>query len=315
MLFCYFCMIKLAIRMSSKIVAFGELVWDIFPEGKELGGAPVNLVYRVNSLGDKGILLSRIGEDDLGREALEQLAKLEISDQNVQIDPIFPTGTAHVRVGSEGRADYIIEKDMAFDHIEFTADALKLVRDADCLVFGTLVQRHGISKNTLKELLNEASAPIKYLDLKLRKNGYSRLILENSLHAANILRVKENELYTLKSELGLFEFETKALAQEVINEYNLDIVLVTKSKSGASAITRDGGYFEDPGYKIDLVDTVGSGSAFSAGFLHIYLKSKDVGTALKFGNAAGAVVATTHGATSSVTAKRITELMRKGERR
>lgn len=301
--------------MSKKIVAFGELVWDIFPDGKLLGGAPVNLVYRVNSFGDEGILLSRIGDDDLGHEALEQLKKLEISDQNVQIDPEFPTGTAHVKIGSEGRADYIIEPDMAFDHIEFTAEALKLVRSADCLVFGTLVQRYGISKNTLRELLNESPEPIKYLDLKLRKNCYSRPVLESSLHAANILRVKENELYTLKSELGLFEFETRELAKEVINEFNLDIVLVTKSKSGACAILKNGDYFEDPGYKIDIIDTVGSGSAFSAGFLHIYLDNQDVEEALKFANAAGAATAATHGATSLVTKKRITELMRKGERR
>ncbi len=301
--------------MSKKIVAFGELVWDIFPDGKLLGGAPVNLVYRVNSFGDEGILLSRIGDDDLGHEALEQLKKLEISDQNVQIDPEFPTGTAHVKIGSEGRADYIIEPDMAFDHIEFTAEALKLVRSADCLVFGTLVQRYGISKNTLRELLNESPEPIKYLDLKLRKNCYSRPVLESSLHAANILRVKENELYTLKSELGLFEFETRELAKEVINEFNLDIVLVTKSKSGACAILKNGDYFEDPGYKMDIIDTVGSGSAFSAGFLHIYLDNQDVEEALKFANAAGAATAATHGATSLVTKKRITELMRKGERR
>ena len=301
--------------MSKKIVAFGELVWDIFEEGKQLGGAPVNLVYRVNSFGDQGILLSRVGDDELGKESISQLRKLEISDENVQIDPVFPTGTAHVRVGSEGRADYIIDPDMAFDHIEFTAEALKIVRDSDCLVFGTLVQRYGISKNTLKELLNESPGLLKYLDLKLRKNCYNRPVLESSLHAADILRVKENELYTLKSDLGLFEYETKALAQEVINEYDIDVVLVTQSKSGAFAITRNGDYFVESGYKIDLIDTVGSGSAFSAGFLHVYLENQNIEEALRFGNAAGAATAATHGATSMITKKRITELMRKGERR
>lgn len=301
--------------MSKKIVAFGELVWDVFQDGKILGGAPVNLVYRVNAFGDQGFLLSRIGDDDLGGEALAGLSKLHISDENVQTDPEFPTGVVHIKIGNEGRPDYIIEPDMAFDHIEFTAEALKLVRNADCLVFGTLVQRYGISKNTLRELLKEAPDPIKYLDLKLRKNCYNRAILTGSLHAANILRVKENELYTLKSELGLFEFETRALAQEVINEYNLDIVLVTKSKSGACAVVKDGSYYEDPGYMIDMVDTVGSGSAFSAGFLHVYLESGDIGEALRYGNAAGAVTATTHGSTSPVTPKQIENLMQGGKRR
>ncbi|GAP68897.1 sugar/nucleoside kinase, ribokinase family [Bacteroidales bacterium 6E] len=301
--------------MSKRIVAFGELVWDLFPDDQKIGGAPVNLVFRVNAMGDEGFLLSRIGEDQLGHDALAELAKLKISDSNVQVDPIFPTGTAHIRIGSEGRPDYVIEPDMAFDHIEFTAEALKLVRSADCLVYGTLVQRYGISKNTLRELLKESPAPVKYLDLKLRKNCFNRPILESSLEAANILRVKENELFTLKSELGLFEFETRALAQEVINEYNIDIVLVTKSKSGACAVCNDGSYFEDPGYKIDIVDTVGSGSAFSAAFLHVYLENRNVEEALNFANAAGAAVAATHGATSYISKRQITELMRSGERR
>ena len=301
--------------MSKRIVAFGELVWDIFPDDHKIGGAPVNLVFRVNSMGDEGFLLSRIGEDQLGQDALKELAKLNISDSNVQVDPIFPTGTAHIRIGSEGRPDYVIEPDMAFDHIEFTAEALKLVRSADCLVYGTLVQRYGISKNTLRELLKESPAPVKYLDLKLRKNCYNRPILESSLEAANILRVKENELFTLKSELGLFEFETRALALEVINEYNIDIVLVTKSKSGACAVCKDGSYYEDPGHKIDIIDTVGSGSAFSAAFLNVYLENKNVEVALNFANAAGAAVAATHGATSYISKRQITDLMRKGVRR
>lgn len=301
--------------MSKKIVAFGELVWDVFQDGRILGGAPVNLVYRVNAFGDQGFLLSRIGDDDLGKEAIKGLSDLQISDVNVQTDTEFPTGVVHIKIGNEGRPDYIIDPDMAFDHIEFTAEALKLVREADCLVFGTLVQRYGISKNTLRELLKEAPKPIKYLDLKLRKNCFNRAILTSSLYAANILRVKENELYTLKSELGLFEFETRALAMEVINEYDLDIVLVTKSKSGACAVAKDGGYFEDPGYLIEMADTVGSGSAFSAGFLHVYLESGNIEEALKYANAAGAATAATHGATSPVTPKQIANLMRGGKRR
>ncbi len=302
-------------QMGKNIVAFGELVWDIFQDGKQLGGAPVNLVFRVNALGDCGHLLSRAGNDVEGKEALKQLSFMGISDENVQLDPIFPTGSATVKVGNEGRPDYIIEPDMAFDHIEFTSSALRLVREADCLVFGTLVQRYGISKNTLRELLKEAPLPVKYLDLKLRKNGYNRPILESSLTSANILRVKENELYTLKSELGLFEFDTKALAMEAINEFDLDLVLVTQSKSGAMAITRDGDFYEDPGYKIDMVDTVGSGSAFSAAFLHEFLENRDIYAALRFANAAGAITATTHGATTRIPKSDIIDLMQRGERR
>jgi fructokinase len=301
--------------MGKKIVAFGELIWDVFQDGKKLGGAPANLVYRVTVLGDQGFLLSRVGQDEAGREALQILRKFNLPDKYVQIDPVFPTGLVIVKVGHEGRPDYLIQPDLAFDHIELTTEAIQLVREADCLCFGTLVQRHEKSKDTLEKLLHEIPLTLKYLDLKLRKNYYTKDVIESSLQIANILRVKENELYLLKNELSLFEYESKGLATELINEYNLDIVLVTQSKSGAFALDKEGRFFEDRGYVIDLVDTVGSGVAFSAGFLHIYLEEKNLEAALQFGNAAGALTAETQGATVPISKKQIIELMNSGMRR
>jgi fructokinase len=301
--------------MAKKIVAFGELVWDIFGEDKMLGGAPANFIFRINSFGDKGFLLSRVGNDDYGREVLKKMVELGISKENVQIDNVFPTGLVDVKIDSEGRPDYHIKKDVAFDHIEFTAEALRLVRDADCLCFGTLVQRYGISKNTLRELISEAPKPVKFLDIKLRKDCYTRSIIENSLQCANILRLKENELYSLKNELGLFEFETKALTSEILNEYELDLVLVTRGKGGAFALDKDNNFYEDNGYAIDLIDTVGSGVAFSAGFMHYYLNGKGIAESLKFGNAAGALTAATHGATKLIRKPDILEFMETGVRR
>jgi fructokinase len=300
--------------MSKKIIAFGELVWDVFHDGKKLGGAPVNLVYRVNSLGDEGYLLSRIGKDDAGVEATTLLKKMNITDKYVQLDEHFPTGVANIKIGNEGRPDYLIEPDMAFDHIELTQDTLKVVKEADCLCFGTLVQRHGTSKNTLRELIRVVPDNLKFIDLKLRKNCYTKQTIENSLLVANVLRVKESELYLLKNELSLFGYESKALAEELISEYNLDIVLVTRSKLGAFALDKEGNFIEDRGYVIDLMDTVGSGTAFSAGFLHVYLENKDLEAALHFGNAAGALTAETHGATTPISKKQIIELMKSGLR-
>jgi len=300
--------------MRNKIVAFGELVWDIFGEEKVLGGAPANFIFRLNNFGDQGALLSRVGVDEIGENALKRMVELGISNENVQIDNVFPTGTVNVKVDADGRPDYFIKKDVAFDHIEFTAEALKLVRKADCLCFGTLVQRYGISKNT-RELIKEAPKPVKFLDVKLRKDCYNKSIIETSLSYANILRLKENELYSLKNELGLFEYESRALANELISEYELDMVLVTKGKNGAFALDKENNFFEDPGYQINLVDTVGSGVAFSAGFMHYYLAGKGTEESLKFGNAAGALTAATHGATTKIQKSRIVELIKHGKRR
>ncbi len=301
--------------MNKKIIACGELIWDIFPDGRKLGGAPVNLVYRVNTLGDTGILLSRIGRDEPGAEALKMLDKLGIAEKYIQVDPVFPTGTATVKVGSEGRPDYLIAPDQAFDHIEMTPEILEIAGEADCICFGTLVQRSEISKNTLCELIAAAPQALKFLDLKLRKNSYSKQNIEDSLKSATMLRLKENELYLLKNELSLFEYDSRGLAQELISEYQLDMVLVTQSKAGAFAIDREGNYMEDRGYVIDLLDTVGSGVAFSAAFLHTFLEERDPEAALRFGNAAGALTAETHGATIPISKNQILELMRTGKRR
>jgi fructokinase len=300
--------------MGKKVVAFGELVWDIFGDGKVLGGGPANFVFRLNSFGDKGYLLSRVGNDEFGKEALKHMEKLGISSENVQIDSAFPTGTVDVKIDSDGRPDYHIIKDVAFDHIECTTEALKLVREADCLCFGTLVQRYGISKNTLRELINEAPKPLKFLDLKLRKDCYNRSILENSLRFANILRLKENELYSLKNELGLFEFESKAIAHELLNEFEIDLILVTRGRNGAFALDKENNFYEDSGYYINLIDTVGSGVAFSAGFMHYFLAGKGVDESLKFGNAAGALTAATHGATTQIKKSEILDFIKTGQR-
>ena len=142
--------------MGKKIVAFGEIVWDILPNGKILGGTPSNMVFRSNRFGEEGFLLSRVGNDELGFAALEKLKELGISDENVQIDSEFPTGTVLVTFNKNGDPVFKVTLDVAFDHIEFSAEALKLAREADCLFFGLLPQRFGISKNTIRELIKES---------------------------------------------------------------------------------------------------------------------------------------------------------------
>ena len=153
--------------MGKKIVAFGEIVWDILPNGKVLGGTPSNLVFRCNSFGEEGFLLSRIGDDLLGHAALRRLKELGISDENVQIDGEFPTGTVNITFDEKDEPEYHVALDVAFDHIEFSAEALKLARTADCLFFGLLPLRFGISKNTIRELINESADSLKFFDLKL----------------------------------------------------------------------------------------------------------------------------------------------------
>jgi len=295
--------------MPKKIAAFGELLWDLLPNGKVLGGAPANFIYRINSFGDNGTLLSKVGNDKAGKEAREALKNLGVSDENVQTDYEFPTGSVKVKIDNYGNADYNIITDVAYDHIEINAEMMDAFAQADCVCFGTLVQRYGISKNTLRELIHESSEVVKFLDINLRKKCYTAASVEDSLRMTNILKTNDEELLITKYLLNLRHSDLKDLAQETIEKYNLDILLCTLGENGAFCITKEALSYYDPGYQIDLIDTVGSGDAFSAGFVHYYMNGHPIEEALSFGNAAGAMVATTTGATSPIAKEEILNFM------
>lgn len=284
--------------MRKSIVAFGEIVWDILPNGKVLGGTPSNLIFRCNSFGEKGYLLSRLGDDKLGNAALKRLNELGISDRNVQIDSEFPTGTVNITFDENNESLFEVTKDVAFDHIEFSAEALILARKANCLFFGLLPQRFGLSKNTIRELINESTDSLKFFDLKLFEHFFDVKVVENLLLSSNIVRIKEKEISFLCTKLLLNTGNLDNFGAQISEKYNLDLVLITRGRNGVFAFDKTNGAFYDSGYEIELEDNIGSGMAFSAGFLHYYLNGKSILEALKFGNAAGALNATKRGATT-----------------
>lgn len=296
--------------MSKKIVAFGELVWDILPDGKTLGGTPSNLVFRCNSFSEQGFLLSRIGDDSLGAEAIQKLKELSIADENVQIDQEFATGTINITFDNKHEAQYHVTPDVAFDHIEFSAEALRLVRDADCVFYGLLPQRFGLSKNTLRELIKESPDSIHFFDLKLFTHFFNVQVVESLLECSNIVRIKEKEIAFLCSELGIESSEIEKFSNALIQKYKIDLILITRGHKGVFAIHKKKGLFYDSGYKVELVDNIGSGMAFAAGFLHYYLNGKGIQQALNFGNAAGALNATRQGATSYFDKKDVMHFMK-----
>ena len=295
--------------MPKKIAAFGELLWDLLPSGKVLGGAPANFIYRINSFGDEGTLLSKVGNDKAGRDAREAIKKLGLSDENIQTDYEFSTGSVKVKIDAHGNPDFNIITDVAYDHIEINAEMIDAFTEADCVCFGTLVQRYGISKNTLRELIHEAPDVVKFLDINLRKKCYTVASVEESLRMANILKANDEELLITKELLGLKGENLKDLAREVLKTFNIKIILCTLGSNGAFCLTQDDMFHYDPGYQISLGDTVGAGDAFSAGFVHYYMNGESIEESLRFGNASGAMVSTTTGATSPVSKEQILDFM------
>ena len=283
--------------MGKKIVAFGEVVWDILPNGKVLGGTPSNMAFRCNSFGEEGFLLSRVGDDSLGHAALKRLRELEIDDSNVQIDSEFPTGTVHITFDDNGDPIFKVTLDVAFDHIEFSAEALKLARQADCLFFGLLPQRFGLSKNTIRELIKESPDSRKFFDLKLFEHFFNVKVVESLLKSANIVRIKEKEVDFLCDKLKIETGNLEFFGAQISRKYKIDLVLVTRGQNGVFAYHKTKGAFWSSGYEIKMKDNIGSGMAFSAGFLHYFLNGKPIEKALEFGNAAGALNTTKRGAT------------------
>ncbi len=301
--------------MGKKIVAFGEVVWDLLPNGKVLGGTPSNMVFRINSFGDEGYLLSRVGDDKLGHSALKKLDELGISDENVQIDSAFPTGTVNITFDENGDPIYNVTLDVAFDHIEFSAEALKLARRADCLFYGLLPQRFGLSKNTIRELINESPDSLKFFDLKLFEHFFDVNVVDFLLKNSNIVRIKEKEIKFLADELGLDSENFVDFGKLLTEKYKkIDIVLVTRGHNGIFAYSKKEGAFQIPGCKIKMVDNIGSGMAFSAGFLHYYLNGESIKDALEFGNAAGALNTSKRGATSIFNKNDVLQLMKKNSK-
>ncbi|WP_372949592.1 carbohydrate kinase family protein [Mariniphaga sp.] len=301
--------------MRKKIVAFGEVVWDILPDGKVLGGTPSNFAFRCNSFGEEGHLLSRVGDDELGHLALKRLKELGISVADVQIDSEFPTGTVNITFEKKHEPVFDVTPDVAFDHIEFSTEALKLVRDADCLFFGLLPQRFGISKNTIRELIKESPSSIKFFDLKLFQHFFNVLVIENLLQSSQIVRIKEKEIGFLSEKLSLKQGTLEQFGEQLVKKYNVDLVLITRGFHGVFAFHKEEGAFSDSGYIIEMKDNIGSGMAFSAGFLHYYLQENSLQEALNFGNAAGALNATKVGATSFFKKSEVLRFMKKTKKR
>lgn len=286
--------------MKTSVLAFGEILWDLLPSCVVLGGAPFNFTYRVNSLGDMGRMVSRLGRDDRGRQAYDQVLALGMDTALLQWDDASPTGTVRVSFGADNNPDYVIIPDVAYDRIEFTDALAKAAEAADCLCFGTLAQRSAASRETLAQLLESAAQAMKMLDINLRKDCYDRESVIFSLRKADVLKLNEDEAHALGEMLGIAHDTLTGFCEAIVSEWALRFCLVTLGEKGAFGMSAEGERTYAAGHPIALVDSLGSGDAFTAGFVHKLLRSAALAEAVRFGNALGAIVATQTGATAPI---------------
>ncbi|MSU04908.1 MAG: carbohydrate kinase [Pedosphaera sp.] len=284
---------------SNKVIAFGEIIWDILPTGRVLGGAPANFATRLQSLGYEVTLVSRVGRDDLGLEALRQLGTQGMNLGLIGLDDHYPTGIATVGVQIDGTPVFTIQSDVAYDHIPLTTQLLDSVRGADFFCFGSLAQRSEFSRATLRASLSESSAT-RVLDLNLRKDCFKPTTVMESLSLADILKLNEDEAHYLRTLLAWPQLDHHNLSQRLLEEFELEVCLITLGAEGVIAASRGQPPIHVPGFVVEVLDTCGSGDAFTAAFLDAYARGESLFQACREGNALGAVVAATLGATTPI---------------
>ncbi len=280
------------------IVGIGEILWDIFPEEKKLGGAPTNFAYYAKCLEQNGIIASRVGSDPLGKEILQSVESLNLDRTYIQSDSIYPTGTVDVKLDKTGQPSYIINKEAAWDFLILDNSLKKLAADADAVCFGTLAQRSSKSENTISKFLKlTGSKTIKIFDINLRQNFYSGRIIRQLLKNTTILKLNSNELEILKNLLGYSDNDNEInLCKKIMSENNLELLCLTKGDKGSLILDRSD-YFIHKGYKVEIADTVGAGDAFTAAMIVQYVKGKTLKEISNAANKLGSWVSSQSGAT------------------
>jgi len=281
-----------------KVVGLGEILWDVFPEGRQLGGAPANFAYITTLLGDEGIPASRLGDDDLGREARAQIVRLGVSDAYIQTDARNPTGTVKVTVDRNGQPHFEFTERVAWDFLEWIPSWQALAQAADAVCFGSLAQRASDSGATILEFL-QATRPeaLRVFDVNLRQKFFSREILDGSLRVASIVKLNHEELPRICELFKISANDEHSSARQLASLHDIQMVCVTRGARGSLIVKRNGEVSEHPGFQVRIADTVGAGDAFTAAMVHEYLRGASVDRINEAANRMGAWVASQVGAT------------------
>ena len=279
--------------MEGKIIGLGEILWDMLPTGKQLGGAPANFAYHVCRLGGNGWAVSAISDDELGREIKNTLSTKKLNTILEEVNE--PTGTVQVTLNAAGVPTYDITEGVAWDHIPFTERIGDLAKETSAVCFGTLAQRSQESRSTIHEFIeNMPAGSLKVYDINLRQNYYDEKIISDSLRLADILKINDEELEIVSKMLSLSGTQEER-CRAISRAFNLKFVILTKGGDGSEVVLEDKVHISRPG-KIDIVDTVGAGDSFTAAFILAYLRGESLEKAHTLATEVSSYVCTKAGA-------------------
>ena len=277
---------------KSEILCVGEVLWDSLPSGLFLGGSPFNVACHLRAAGEPVSMVSRVGNDRLGDEALRRVARYGVGTDLIQVDDELPTGFVRVTIDEAGESAFEILGPAAWDAIAPDAALLERAAAARAIVFGSLAQRNAVTRRTIERLWETKALMV--FDVNLRPPHADRDIVRRSLERAEVVKVNHLEMKTLAAWFGL-PASGKEAARALAEKFECDVVCLTRGPRGAG-LWRDGKWAEHPGFEVEVKDTVGSGDAFLGVLLAGLLAGTESAALLKNANLIGAYVATQFGA-------------------
>jgi fructokinase len=294
------------IKNKLSAVCFGEVLWDVFPSHKKIGGAPLNVALRMKALGVESTIISRVGLDEDGDEILSYINNQNISSDSIQVGEEYKTGVVNVMINEKGNASYDILYPSSWDKITLTNEMIEKVSESDVFIFGSLICRDEISRSTLYTLLDKAK--YKVFDTNLRAPYYTMEVLNELMLKADFIKLNDEELWEISQKLespyNSFEQNIKFISEKT----NTKQVCVTKGAFGAVLYHNDKFYYNS-GYFIKVVDTVGAGDSFLATLTARLLKGKSPQKSLNYACAVGALVAGQEGANPKISDTEIKKYM------
>ncbi|MGN6196814.1 MAG: carbohydrate kinase family protein [Ginsengibacter sp.] len=293
-------------KSSFSVVCFGEILWDFLPQGKVAGGAPVNVAYHLTQLGKSPAVITKIGDDDLGKELKKSFEQKKIDTTFFQTDPIHPTGKVIADI-KDHEVVYDIVKPVAWDFIEWKEEFSSLLNESQYFVFGSLVTRNDVSRKTLFQCLEVAHT--KVLDINLRPPHFDKNVLKELLQKADMLKLNEGELHLISGWFNDLKNDEDRI-QFLKEDFNINTIIVTKGSKGAVLFSNDIFYYHK-GYPVSVADTIGSGDAFLAAMISSFIDNVGEKDSLDFANALGALVASRSGGCPVYEMNEVREFMKK----
>lgn len=290
----------------AKITCFGEVLWDVFPEYKKIGGAPLNVANRLSSFKHDVTIISAVGKDEAGEKIFDFLKENNINIESIQMLNQYKTGEVEVTLTENGSTSYKILYPRAWDKISLTNTAKLVVKSSDAFVFGSLVTRDDTSKKTLFELIGIAK--YKIFDINLRTPYYSEDVLLYLMQKADFIKFNDEELYKISKVMGSKYHSLEQNMMYISEKTNTKHLCVTKGSHGA-VLLYEGELFYNSGFLIEVIDTVGAGDSFLATLISQLLNKVTPQKAINYACAVGALVAQNEGANPKITFEAINEFI------